>query len=153
MNNETCELNENKNSSVSTLILTFVPSVMFLLFIMISAFDLDQQIPELIRRALYLLAALLSVACCFGSSLRLFRRKRLWAILVGVLLLLFVNGLISLTFGCGMRRCVGMSTTSQSTACGWLMLTGVSVSVMLSSRLAKRAYANPQHPLCGMFCG
>ena len=100
MNNGAHELKENKNSPARALILGFVPSVMILIFITVSAFDLDQQVPPLILRTLYLLAALVSVVFCFASSSRLFRRKRLWAILVGVLLL-FLNGLISLTFGFG----------------------------------------------------
>jgi len=49
---------------------------------------------------LLVLMGLVSLVCCFASSFLLFKRKTNRAIFCGVLLML-LNGFISLAFGCG----------------------------------------------------
>jgi hypothetical protein len=81
-----------KSSALLALLVAFVPSVMLVSFATYSS----GSNPPSVLCALF---CLVSLGCCFGSSLLLFRRKTGLAILFGVLFLM-LNGVISFFFGC-----------------------------------------------------
>jgi len=75
-------------------VLAFAPAAVFLTLLGVSAASgKNLTLPSLWT------ACIVSVVCCFTSSLLLFRRKTAWAIAVGILFLL-VNGGIAFFLGC-----------------------------------------------------
>jgi hypothetical protein len=86
------ELKEKEKFSALALPLAFVPSV--LLLILFTFFGSGN--PPAI---LFFAFCGVSVVCCFGSAILLFRRNTVLAILFGILFLL-LNGAISFFFGC-----------------------------------------------------
>jgi hypothetical protein len=84
--------NKSSNRAIAGLILAFMPSAIMLTLGGVTAFRDGHS-------NLFLIAAIVSVVCCFTSSFLLFRHKTTWAIVIGVLFVL-LNAVISLFLGC-----------------------------------------------------
>src|ERR1041384_6525434 len=79
---------------VAALVLGFLPAVFILIFISaVKWFEPSNLKPILI------VAAALSLGCCIASSTMLFKRRTALAVITG-LILLVLNTVISLFFGC-----------------------------------------------------
>ena len=80
-----------KTFPVVALLLGFLPTALVLAVV---AIDKNPS------STLLILGAIGTLVCCFGASLQLFRHSTALAVVAGVLLLL-LNGALSLLLGCG----------------------------------------------------